>query len=86
MPSQILLTWSLDNLDGVASIPGAISTFSSNGEKEERVKLLKERDDIQRLEDMDLVQKARVKWNVEGDENRKFFHGILKQKIHHQMV
>ena len=42
------------------------------------MKLLKKQDDIQHLEDMDLMQKARVKWDVEGDENSKIFHGILK--------
>nr|GEV25123.1 probable WRKY transcription factor 9 [Tanacetum cinerariifolium] len=29
---------------------------------------------------MDTDQKARVTWDIEGDENSKFFHGILKQK------
>nr|GEZ04171.1 RNA-directed DNA polymerase, eukaryota, reverse transcriptase zinc-binding domain protein [Tanacetum cinerariifolium] len=41
---------------------------------------LKESDDLTKLEDMDTVQKARIVWVVEGDENSKFFHGILKQK------
>ncbi|GJU02683.1 hypothetical protein Tco_1113021 [Tanacetum coccineum] len=49
------------------------SNIAPDGKKEEHVKLLKERDDIQQLEDMDLVQKARVKWDVEGDENTKIF-------------
>nr|GEU51569.1 RNA-directed DNA polymerase, eukaryota, reverse transcriptase zinc-binding domain protein [Tanacetum cinerariifolium] len=35
---------------------------------------------------MDLVQKARVRSDVEGDENTEFFRGILKQKRHQQMV
>ncbi|GKE18651.1 hypothetical protein Tco_1426228 [Tanacetum coccineum] len=49
------------------------SNIAPDGKKEEHVKLLKERDDIQQLEDMDLVQKAKVKWDVEGDENTKNF-------------
>ncbi|PWA52585.1 RNA-directed DNA polymerase, eukaryota [Artemisia annua] len=62
------------------------SNIASEVEKEDRIKLLKERDDLQQLEDMDVVQKAKVKWDVEGDENTKIFHGILKQKRHQQMV
>ncbi|GKA34908.1 hypothetical protein Tco_0721337 [Tanacetum coccineum] len=47
---------------------------------------LKECDDLTKLDDMDMVQKARIKWDVEGDENSKFFHGILKQKRQQQRV
>ncbi|GKC64656.1 hypothetical protein Tco_1097254, partial [Tanacetum coccineum] len=35
---------------------------------------------------MNTVRKARITWDVEGDENSKFFHGILKQKRQQQMV
>nr|GFA00972.1 RNA-directed DNA polymerase, eukaryota [Tanacetum cinerariifolium] len=28
----------------------------------------------------DLAQKAKVKWAIEGDENSKFFHGIINKK------
>ncbi|GJV12047.1 putative RNA-directed DNA polymerase, eukaryota, reverse transcriptase zinc-binding domain protein [Tanacetum coccineum] len=62
------------------------SNIASHIEKEERVKLLKECDNLKQLEDMDLVQKAKVKWDIEGDENTKKIHGILKQKRHQQMV
>ncbi|GKG00630.1 hypothetical protein Tco_0302320, partial [Tanacetum coccineum] len=55
-------------------------------EKEDRMKLLKEHDDLQQLEDMDVVQKSKVKWDVEWDENTQKFHEILKQKRHQQMV
>ncbi|GJS53185.1 hypothetical protein Tco_0626547 [Tanacetum coccineum] len=34
--------------------------------------LLKER--------LDAMQKAKVKWGVEADENSKFFHGIVNRK------
>ncbi|GJR57763.1 hypothetical protein Tco_1499925 [Tanacetum coccineum] len=30
----------------------------------------------------DLVQKAKVKWAIEGDENSKYFHGIINKKRH----
>ncbi|GJY51616.1 RNA-directed DNA polymerase, eukaryota, reverse transcriptase zinc-binding domain protein [Tanacetum coccineum] len=45
-----------------------------------------ESDDLTKLEDMNTVRKARITWDVEGDENSKFFHGILKQKRKQQMV
>ncbi|GJZ98259.1 RNA-directed DNA polymerase, eukaryota, partial [Tanacetum coccineum] len=28
----------------------------------------------------DLVQKSKIKWAIEGDENSKFFHGIINKK------
>ncbi|GJW40926.1 RNA-directed DNA polymerase, eukaryota [Tanacetum coccineum] len=36
--------------------------------------------DIKLLEVKDLVQKSKIKWAIEGDENSKFFHGIINKK------
>ena len=36
--------------------------------------------ELERVEAMDLAQKAKIRWDIEGDENTKFFHGILKKK------
>nr|GEX80476.1 RNA-directed DNA polymerase, eukaryota, reverse transcriptase zinc-binding domain protein [Tanacetum cinerariifolium] len=36
-------------------------------------------DILDTFESFDLFQKARVKWDIEGDENSKFFHGMIKQ-------
>ncbi|GJX74801.1 hypothetical protein Tco_0313396 [Tanacetum coccineum] len=38
------------------------------------------------FESFDLFQKARVKWDIKGDENSKFFHGLIKQKRRAQMI
>nr|GEW50666.1 RNA-directed DNA polymerase, eukaryota, reverse transcriptase zinc-binding domain protein [Tanacetum cinerariifolium] len=53
---------------------------ATEADKEERIRLLQELNDIDHFESMDLHQKARLKWNVEGDENSKIFHGIIKQR------
>nr|GEZ27307.1 RNA-directed DNA polymerase, eukaryota [Tanacetum cinerariifolium] len=45
-----------------------------------RSKLVRELDDLNKKESIDLAQKAKVKWAIEGDENSKFYHGIVKKK------
>ncbi|GJT39893.1 RNA-directed DNA polymerase, eukaryota [Tanacetum coccineum] len=35
---------------------------------------------------VDLAQKAKVKWAIEGDENTKFYHGIMNKKIRHLSI
>nr|GEW31453.1 RNA-directed DNA polymerase, eukaryota, reverse transcriptase zinc-binding domain protein [Tanacetum cinerariifolium] len=34
---------------------------------------------LENMESSELVQKAKVKWSIEGDENSKFFHGIINK-------
>ncbi|GJV14201.1 hypothetical protein Tco_1359524 [Tanacetum coccineum] len=55
-------------------------------EKATRINKLQELDNLKNLESMDLVQKARVKWDVEGDENSKFFHGLINSRRKYQMI
>ncbi|GJR03784.1 RNA-directed DNA polymerase, eukaryota [Tanacetum coccineum] len=45
-----------------------------------REEILKSLQDLEHLESMELIQKAKVKWSIEGDENPKFFHRILNNK------
>ncbi|GJT40784.1 RNA-directed DNA polymerase, eukaryota, reverse transcriptase zinc-binding domain protein [Tanacetum coccineum] len=51
-----------------------------------RLNLLHELEIIDKFASMDLIQKARVKWDIEGDENTKFFHGLINQKRRNQMI
>ncbi|GKE69095.1 hypothetical protein Tco_1527167 [Tanacetum coccineum] len=43
-------------------------------------------DELDRIDALDAAQKAKVKWDIEGDENTPFFHGMLKQRRRLQMV
>ena len=38
------------------------------------------------LRDKDLMQKAKVKWAIEGDKNSKYFHGIINKKRHRMAI
>ncbi|GJT77710.1 putative RNA-directed DNA polymerase, eukaryota, reverse transcriptase zinc-binding domain protein [Tanacetum coccineum] len=55
-------------------------------EREDRVKLIQEVDDLDRSKSMDLAQKARVTWETEGDENTKVFHGMINQRRRKQSI
>ena len=38
------------------------------------------------IRDKDLVQKVKVKWAIEGDENLKYFHGVMNKRRHHMAI
>ncbi|GKA91191.1 RNA-directed DNA polymerase, eukaryota [Tanacetum coccineum] len=42
--------------------------------------LMTELHDINSIDALDLSEKAKVRWSIEGDENTKYFHGILNRK------
>nr|GEY17495.1 RNA-directed DNA polymerase, eukaryota [Tanacetum cinerariifolium] len=44
--------------------------------------------DIDKMFDnkINLAQKAKIKWSIEGDENSKFFHGIINKKRSHLAI
>ncbi|GJZ58078.1 RNA-directed DNA polymerase, eukaryota [Tanacetum coccineum] len=45
-----------------------------------RQDLMSNLNDLKEMEDMDFVQKAKVRWAIEGDENSKYYHGIINKK------
>ncbi|KAL7613546.1 hypothetical protein Lser_V15G09274 [Lactuca serriola] len=40
----------------------------------------------ERLHALDLKQKARIKWSIDGDENSKFFHGYINSKNRRNII
>ncbi|KAK9062488.1 hypothetical protein SSX86_019675 [Deinandra increscens subsp. villosa] len=62
----------INDLDGIAESRGL-----SDVELETRLGLKKRLQDRKNMETLNLKQRARIKWSVEGDENYAFFHGII---------
>nr|GEU96335.1 hypothetical protein [Tanacetum cinerariifolium] len=74
-------------IEELSSIDKKIDAGSAtHSDIENRLKLLHELEDIDKFDLMDLIQKSRVKWDIEGDENSKFFHGLINQKRRNQMI
>ncbi|XP_071704964.1 uncharacterized protein [Rutidosis leptorrhynchoides] len=64
-----------------------IDAGSANPEQIDlRNKLFNENEELSKFEYCDLLQKSRVRWDVEGDENSKFFHCSLKHKRSVQQI
>ncbi|GKA32794.1 RNA-directed DNA polymerase, eukaryota [Tanacetum coccineum] len=42
--------------------------------------------EVDRKETLDLAQKVKVKWDIEGDENNKYFHEIINKRKHHLAI
>ncbi|GJU70031.1 hypothetical protein Tco_1256290 [Tanacetum coccineum] len=61
---------------------GTVTQF----DRDNRTKLLQDIDKFDNLEAHDLIQKAHIKWDIEGDENSKFFHGMINQKRRTQAI
>ncbi|GJV39574.1 RNA-directed DNA polymerase, eukaryota, reverse transcriptase zinc-binding domain protein [Tanacetum coccineum] len=77
----------IEAIEELSSIEKKIDTGSAtHSDTENRLKLLHELKDIDKFALMDLIQKARVKWDIEGDENSKLFHGLINQKWQNQMI
>ncbi|GKA84909.1 RNA-directed DNA polymerase, eukaryota [Tanacetum coccineum] len=36
--------------------------------------------ELEKMESLEIAQKVKIKWSIEGDENSKYFHGILNKK------
>nr|GEW00566.1 pre-mRNA-splicing factor CWC22 homolog [Tanacetum cinerariifolium] len=44
-----------------------------------RMNVVKSIQELEKLQSMEAAQKAKIKWVIEGDENSKYYHGILNK-------
>nr|GEU37786.1 RNA-directed DNA polymerase, eukaryota, reverse transcriptase zinc-binding domain protein [Tanacetum cinerariifolium] len=44
-----------------------------------RMKIFKSLQEFDKLQSMELAQKAKIKWAIEGDENSKYYHRVLNK-------
>nr|GFB40460.1 RNA-directed DNA polymerase, eukaryota [Tanacetum cinerariifolium]GFB40536.1 RNA-directed DNA polymerase, eukaryota [Tanacetum cinerariifolium]GFB41760.1 RNA-directed DNA polymerase, eukaryota [Tanacetum cinerariifolium] len=47
---------------------------------EDRLDTMNKLASLENMESSELAQKAKVKWSIEGNENSKFFHGIINKR------
>nr|GEV95956.1 RNA-directed DNA polymerase, eukaryota [Tanacetum cinerariifolium] len=45
-----------------------------------RMNVMKSLQDLVKLDSLEMAEKAKIKWSIEGDKNSKYFHGILNKK------
>nr|GEW80402.1 RNA-directed DNA polymerase, eukaryota [Tanacetum cinerariifolium] len=45
-----------------------------------RVNVMNSLHDLEKLKATEIAQKVKINWSIEGDENSKFFHGMLNKK------
>ncbi|GJT57077.1 RNA-directed DNA polymerase, eukaryota, reverse transcriptase zinc-binding domain protein [Tanacetum coccineum] len=65
----------LNDLDVV--IDNGNGTTTDVNRRQEVVQLLQE---VEKNIDMEMAQKVKIKWAIEGDENSKYYHGVLNKK------
>nr|GFA01108.1 RNA-directed DNA polymerase, eukaryota, reverse transcriptase zinc-binding domain protein [Tanacetum cinerariifolium] len=67
-------------------ITGEVLGLASDEDKSSRISKLQEIDYFERMNSLDLMQKARVKWEMEGNENSKFFQGLINSRRKSQSI
>ncbi|GJS68304.1 RNA-directed DNA polymerase, eukaryota [Tanacetum coccineum] len=47
---------------------------------EERMNIMHKLTALKNIDSLELAQKAKIKWSIEGEENSKYFHGIINKQ------
>nr|GEV94057.1 RNA-directed DNA polymerase, eukaryota [Tanacetum cinerariifolium] len=80
----LFITWSHSSATKMSKLNRFLVTEDQGGVNDEillsRMDLLKQIHDIKSSDARDCMQKAKIQWAIEGDENSKFFHGIINRK------
>ncbi|GJY75790.1 RNA-directed DNA polymerase, eukaryota [Tanacetum coccineum] len=67
--------------DKLTEVDKHIDQVGGNDEiLQQRATLMKDLHDINSIDVLELSQKRKVQWSIEGDENSKYFHGIINNK------
>ncbi|GJY78645.1 RNA-directed DNA polymerase, eukaryota [Tanacetum coccineum] len=53
---------------------------------EDRMDTLNNLTSLVKMESMELAQKAKIKWSIEGDENTKYYHGIINKRRNNLVI
>ncbi|GJS59119.1 RNA-directed DNA polymerase, eukaryota [Tanacetum coccineum] len=51
-----------------------------------RIHVMNSLQDLEKLEMSEIAQKVKINWSIEGDENSRFFHGMLNKKRNQQAI
>nr|GFC92247.1 RNA-directed DNA polymerase, eukaryota [Tanacetum cinerariifolium] len=67
-----ILKAELADLDGV--IDKREGSDTDGHRRREVIRLIQE---VEKVDAIEVSQKAKIKWSIEGDENSKYYHGVL---------
>nr|GEW88556.1 RNA-directed DNA polymerase, eukaryota [Tanacetum cinerariifolium] len=70
-----ILKAELADLDGV--IDKGEGSDVDGHQRREVVRLIQE---VEKVDVMEVAQKAQIKWSIDGDENSKYYHGVFNKK------
>nr|GEV80350.1 RNA-directed DNA polymerase, eukaryota [Tanacetum cinerariifolium] len=74
-------TWKKDLKKELANLDATIDKGDATEDLIRKcVEIIKQIQDLDKLKSSEMIQKAKITWTIEGDENTKYFHGVLNKK------